>query len=204
MKKLTPLSKQWIKHSPNTYINKVIDNPNCTFLGDKSAQPFTAFYVWEKFFVQYGQKMERFIEFGCDQGSTSVFFCLQCIQYEADYIGFDKNNKRKYQNTHVKRLVQLHKKIRTGNGYKRAEEIKELVQSKGMTVLFTDCIDKPWEFKTFAPMLKRGDVLAVHDWDRAIKDQWVWKELNELEPYTLLFEGERLGIHTLTRFFMKE
>ena len=73
-----------------------------------------------------------------------------------------------------------------------------------MTVIFSDCIDKPWEFDTFAPMLKKGDVLAMHDWDRAIKDEWVTATIKEFWPFKLLYERERLGLNTLTRFFIKE
>jgi len=185
-------------------MNRLIDNPNCSFLGSKADQPFTAFYVWEKFFIRYGEKLKRFIEFGCDQGSASCYFLLQCIQNEVEYIGYDKRKKITYHNTHIKRLLRLRRHIRLGDGYKKADEIKELVQEKGMSIIFTDCIDKPWEFTTFAPMLKRGDVLAMHDWDRAIKDEWVVDEMEALEPYTLLFECERVGLNTLTRFFMKE
>lgn len=201
--KITPISKRMIQQSKNTSRNKVIDNPNCTFLGGLSDQPFTAFYIWERLFNEYGQNMSRFIEFGCDQGNTSVFFCLWCVNIGAEYIGFDKRKKNTYRNTPVKRMLQLCKRIRVGNGYKRQEEIKELVQSKGQTVIFTDCIDKPWEFETFAPMLKAGDILAVHDWDRAVKDDWVLDTMKALSPYQLLFEYERLSLNTLTKFFHK-
>ena len=136
-RKETPLSKHWIMRSKNTAINQVIDNPNCSFLGGLSCQPFTAYYVWEKFFIEYGYKIKRFIEFGVDQGNTACYFVLQCINYGSAYIGFDKNKKSVYQNTPVKRLLKLHTKIRYGNGYKRFDEIRELISNKGMTVIFT-------------------------------------------------------------------
>lgn len=202
--KQTPLSKRWIKRSLNTPINRVIDNPNCTFLGGLSDQPFTAFYVWEKFFLKYGGQMQRFIEFGCDQGNTACYFLLQCVNNDAVYIGYDSKKKGTYQNTPVKRLLKLHAKMKYGNGYKRLDEIKEFIQSKGMSVIFSDCIDKPYEFEQFAPMLKRGDVLAMHDWDRAVKDEWVEDTLAAIQPYKLIYEDERLGINTLTKFFLKE
>jgi len=203
--KITPLSKRWIRRSDNTAINKVIDNPNCSFLGVQSDQPFTAFYVWEKFFLKYGKKMQRFIEFGCDTGGTSVYFALQCLNLEAQYIGFDRRKPEVYKNNPTKRLVQLHKKMVYGNGYEKAKQIKHIIQDDGRTVIFADCIDKPWEFKMFAPMLKSGDILAMHDWDRAIKDEWVEPEtMVALTPYRLLYEEERLGLNTLTKFFLKE
>lgn len=187
-----------------TEANRYLDNPNCTFLGGRCDQPWTAFYVWELFFMEYGQRLKRFIEFGCDMGHTSTYFALWCLNLGAEYTGYDKRDRRQYKSTPVQRLVGLHTRMRIGNGYMRADEIRGLVRSKGMTCLFTDCIDKPWEFKTFAPMLKPGDVLAVHDWDRAVYDEWVAGTMQALEPYKLLYETERLELHTLTRFFRKE
>jgi len=203
MGRITPLSKRAIECGKPAPENKFFDRPNCTFLGGSSDQPFTAFYTWEKFFSNYGQKMKRFIEFGCDQGNTSVYFCLWCINLEADYYGYDKRSQETYRNTPVKRMIKLGSRMRLGNGYKLADEIKEIIQSPGRSVIFTDCVDKPWEFKTFAPMLKRGDILVIHDWDRAIFDDWVKKELAALEPYKLLFEKDRIKLRTLTRFFLK-
>lgn len=203
-KKQTPLSKRWIRRSDNTWINKLIDNPNCSFLGGLSDQPFTAFYIWEKFFNRYGTGMKRFIEFGCDQGNTSIFFLLWCINLGADYIGYDKRKKEVYKKTAVQQLLKLHGRMRIGNAYKKVDEIRELIQSKGKTVMFTDCIDKPWEFDTFAPMLKVGDILAIHDWDRAIKDEWAKGTFSDISPYSELYEEERLGLNTLTKFIMKE
>jgi len=148
--------------------------------------------------------MCRFIEFGCDQGNTSVYFLLQCINNEAMYFGFDKRKTIVYRNTAVKRLLDLDSHMTLGNGYKKTKTIQGMIQSPGMSVIFTDCIDKPWEFNTFAPMLKKGDVIAVHDWGRAIRSRWVQGALQRIQPYRLLFEEERIGLNTLTKFFQKQ
>jgi hypothetical protein len=120
--------------------------------------------------------------------------------------GFDKYGPKAYKNTPVKELAKLHQKIQRRNIYadKNVVKISELIQQTGMTVVFTDCIDKPWEFNTYAPYLKLGDVLAVHDWDRAIKDEWVKDTMESIHPYRLLYEEERIELNTLTRFFLKE
>jgi hypothetical protein len=203
MGKITPITKYPIQCCGPGPTNGKIDFPNCTFLGGLSDQPFTAFFIWEQFFGQFKDTIKRFIEFGCDQGNTSVYFLLWCINIGATYIGYDKRAKGLYKNTKVKTLIGLHKHMRIGNGYKKGDEIKRMIRLPGQSVIFTDCIDKPWEFRTFAPMLKKGDVLAIHDWDRAIFDNWVEDTLNEIKPYSLLYEKERLQLKTLTRFFLK-
>lgn len=204
VEKVTPISRTFFKYSKNDRVNAVVDNPNCSFLGNRADQPFTAFYVWEKFFFKYGNNIKRFVEFGCDLGSSSVYFLLQCIKYNAEFRGYDKRRKRIYGNDPVKKMIGLKSCMRIGNGYKRFTEIKEFVEQKGMSVIFSDCVDKPIEFKNFAPMMKPGDVLVMHDWDRAIKDQWVVDDLKKFEPFKLLFEKERRELNTLTRFFLKE
>lgn len=195
-----------IEHSKNTDLNEVINNPNCTFLGTRCDQPFTAFYVWEKFFNAHGRHIKRFLELGCDMGGTSVYFALWCQNLKADYYGFDYRRKEVFSNTPIKKLIELDKKIIRGNlyGEKISQQVIELMESRGMTVVFSDCIDKPWEFNTFAPHLKHGDVMAVHDWDRAIKEEWVHKTLNAISPFEILYEKERMKLNTLTRFFLKE
>lgn len=42
-------------------------------------------------------------------------------------------------------------------------EISEIIKS-GKILLLCDGGNKPKEFKTFFPMLKKGDLIAVHDW----------------------------------------
>jgi len=195
-----------IEFSQNTNLNKVINNPNVTLFGEKCDQPFTAFYVWEKFLNEYRLEISRFLELGCDNGGMSTYFALWCHNIKAEYIGFDKYKPRAYKNTPVKELIRLDKKVISGNLYidKTVDKVTELIRQPGMSVVFADCIDKPWEFKTFAPLLKVGDVLAVHDWDRAIKDRWVQKTILKLRPFKLLYEQERIELNTLTRFFLKE
>lgn len=205
-RKKLKLSNRFIKYSQNTDLNEVINNPNCTFLGHQCDQPFTAFYVWEKFFFDYSSKIKRFIELGCDTGGMSVYFSLWCHNIGAEYVGFDFRRKSIYKNTKVKLLVGLADRIMRGNLY--SVKIKSIVESlivdSGMTVVFSDCIDKPWEFENFAPLIKTSDVIVVHDWDRAIFDSWVKSTLERIEPYKLLYEEERIKLNTLTRFFLKE
>lgn len=205
-KKTLKKSKFIIERSPNTDLNKLINNPNVTLFGEKCDQPFTAFYVWEKFLNEYKREVRRIIELGCDNGGMSTYFALWCHNIKADYHGFDRHGKAAYNNTPVKELIELDKKVKRRNIYSddSVNKITGFIQRGGMTVIFADCIDKPWEFGTFAPVIKVGDVIVVHDWDRAIKDKWVAKTLTKIKPFKLLYEKERLELNTLTRFFLKE
>jgi len=205
MKKTLKMSKFTIRRSNNYDLNAKVNAPNVTLFGEKCDQPFTAFYVWEKFLFAYKDKFVRFLELGCDNGGMSTYFALWCHNVKADYYGYDKNGIGAYKDTSVKRLIQLHKKVERRNIYANdnVQHIRAIIQRAGMSVVFCDCVDKPWEFRTYAPMLKVGDVMAVHDWDRAIKDKWVAKTILQILPFELLYEEERMQLNTLTRFFLK-
>lgn len=199
-------SKFVIERSKNYDLNVKLNAPNVTLFGEKCDQPFTAFYVWEKFLNRYKSHIRRFLELGCDNGGMSTYFALWCHNIGAKYHGFDKYSEGAYSNSPVKRLIQLHKKVTRKNIYtdKNSQDIIRVIREDGMSVVFCDCIDKPWEFRTFAPHIKVGDVIVMHDWDRAIKDEWVEKVMVRITPFQLLYEEERLELQTLTRFILKE
>jgi hydroxymethylpyrimidine pyrophosphatase-like HAD family hydrolase len=52
-------------------------------------------------------------------------------------------------------------------------EIIELIQSEGRTLVVCDGGDKPKEFNTFSKYLKSGDVIMAHDY---CESQTEWKE----------------------------
>jgi hypothetical protein len=58
-------------------------------------------------------------------------------------------------------------------------EIVALVQKPGTTLLLCDGGNKPKEFRTFAPHLKQGDVIAAHDYSPGDRRIWQWSEITE-------------------------
>lgn len=87
--------------------------------------------------------------------------------------------------------------------FKNSEEICKLIKGKGKSIVFCDGGDKPHELRTFAPALKKGDIIACHDWGRAIKDEWI---IEDLKKYNLkeIFRKEKLELNTVTGIFIKE
>ena len=69
--------------------------------------------------------------------------------------------------------------------------------------MFCDGGDKPHELRTFAPALKKGDIIACHDWGRAIKDEWV---ADDIKKFNLkeIYREERIKYNTVTGIFVKE
>lgn len=199
--KMTPLSGYEIERHTDVWDpNDYIDKPRCTIFGRPAQQAFTAFFVWEKLLGPL--EFSRFIEVGTGYGNTSVFFMLHCMQKEAAFFTFDKMINRVRNTSPLKEALDLRGCSTVGNVYGPAisQSIMDLCQKEGRTVLFLDGGDKPYEFRTFVPALKKGDIVAVHDWGRAIKRNWV-QDIIDLRGLADLLLANNTQLKTLTRMW---
>ena len=181
---------------PNDHIDKV----QCTLFGRPCQQTFSAFFVWEKLLGPL--EFTRFVEIGTGFGNTSIFFLLHCIQKGASFVTFERMTNRSTNSSPLKELLQFQECVVLGDAYAPASSqfALELIAKPGRTVLFLDGGDKPHEFRLFVPALKQGDIVAVHDWGRAIKDSWVQDTIDTC-GLTPLMEAEHLQHGTLTAMF---
>ena len=179
-------------HAPNTL--------PCTFLGASCQQSYNAFFVWEK--ILSNLKFKRIVELGTALGNTSVFFKLYCINKGAEFRTYDFAKKNKIENTPVQKLVKLGESYHIADIFKESEQIKKFIKQPGISIVFCDGGDKPHELRTFAPALKKGDIIACHDWGRAIIDEWIAddvKKFNLIEIY----KDEKIELNTVTGIFKK-
>ena len=154
-------------------INDYIDKFKCSMFGRPCQQAYTAFFVWEKLLGPLA--FSRFIEVGTGRGNASIFFMLHCMQKDAAFYTFDQIPKRAANNSPLKEALNLKGCAIIGDVYGPdiSQSLMELCYKPGLTVLFLDGGDKPHEFQLFVPALKKGDIVAIHDWGRCIKTEWV-------------------------------
>lgn len=185
-------------YEPNTYIDK----PRCTIFGRPAQQAFSAFYVWEKLLGPL--EFKRFIEVGTGYGNTSIFFLLHCVQKGANFITCERMKNRTSNSSPLKDMLRFNDCCVLGNVYGPAisQFILEQISRPGRTVLFLDGGDKPHEFGLFCPALKPGDVVAVHDWGRAIMREWVQPTIDACGLEDLMAE-ENAAHKTLTGMFIR-
>jgi hypothetical protein len=195
-KKILPFSKRSIDYPEISELNLRPNTLPCTFLGELCQQSFNAFFVWEKVL---SEGFTRFIELGTGRGNTSTYFKLFCINVGAKFYTYEK---RIFGFNKIQEFIGLKRDIIRGNLFERTDEILKLISSSGKSVVFCDAFDKPHEFKTFAPALKKGDIISAHDWGRAIKGEWV-KTIIEENNLKELFREERLSLNTATGIFEK-
>jgi cephalosporin hydroxylase len=201
IKLTTPYSNYPVEHAVKHGKNFAPNTLPCTFLGSPCQQSFNAFFVWEKLLAPL--KFARIIELGTALGNTSVYFKMFCINKGADFYTYDFAKKNQRSNTLAQKHVLIQDDYIMADVFKHSESISKLIRERGISVVFCDGGDKPHELRTFAPALKKGDIIACHDWGRAIKDEWVAKDIkkNKLKE---IYKEERISLNTVTGIFIKE
>ena len=201
--KKTPMSGYTIdRHADVLGLNERLDKPRCTMFGRPAQQAFSAFFVWEK--LLWDLEFARFIEIGTGYGNTSIFFMLHCVQKGANFITCERMPNRTTNSSPLKEMLRFQENCVVGNVYGPgiSQFILEQIAAPGRTVLFLDGGDKPHEFELFCPALKRGDIVAVHDWDRAIKRLWVQKTIDQCNLDEIMAH-ENVIYKTLTAMFQR-
>ena len=134
------------------------------FLGLTGMQTPESYDMWEQ--LIFGQRFQRIIEFGTWDGALSLYFALFCLDKGMQFYTYDR---RDYFDTPLKRIIQFQKFYEKLDIFKNVEKIGALISQPGQTLLFCDNGNKIREFNIFAPYLKSGDIIAVHDWGWEIK-----------------------------------
>lgn len=197
---ITPYSRYIIEKAIKPAKNSFPNTLGCTFLGSPCQQSFNSFFVWEKLLSHLS--FERFIEIGTATGNTSIYFKLFCINKRARFYTFDFAKKNKMTNTPIQRYLKIKDDYIIQDVFKNSDEICKIIQRKGRSIIFCDGGDKPHELRIFGPSLKKGDIIACHDWGRAIKSTWVEDDIRKLNLKEL-YRKERVSLNTLVGIFKK-
>jgi len=143
-----------------------------TFLGRPMQQTQKAVIMWER--VLAGLDFDRFVELGTGNGNFSVYFAMFCYQRNVQFYTFDKDPvgelSRVWDLIPGARTWAWTHDIQKQSG---RDMVVDIISKPGRTILFCDNGNKIWEFLTFVPHLKAGDIVAVHDWGAEIKEQHI-------------------------------
>ena len=132
--------------------------PLRTFLGSyvdqNSAAPLALSRLLERV------EPARIIELGTYRGGLAALLHLSASVTGSDFYTYDRQDRR----DHPDELDRLGMKFRQRNIFLAVDEIARLIQGDGITILLCDNGHKAKEFRTFAPYLKKGDYILVHDY----------------------------------------
>ena len=159
-----------------------------TFLGRTMSQTWGAISLWEKVLTR--NDFSRIIEIGTMKGVLSHYFLLFCKQRGAEFHTFD------IKDFGMPEEVRWH--FHQADVFEpwNITIIKDLIHKEGQTILFCDGGDKPKELETFAPFLKKGDLIATHDWGTEV----YVRDVPEGVERTFDKECKKEG---MTQFFIK-
>lgn len=122
------------------------------------------------------------IEIGMNNGGFSLVLNDSRISEQADIYCYDIVNRNFDQNLKGSRINWFIKDI-----FSIENEVKNLIQREGTTLLFCDGGNKVREFNTFAKYLKKGDIIFAHDYhkDHEVfqnnRNIWAWWETKEAD-----------------------
>jgi len=184
--------------------NKDISFVRSTFLGRPMTVSFASLYLFEKVLLEYPVK--RIVEFGTWKGNLSLYLYLYCLSEDAEFYTYDIYRFSSYYDEEKKDLLkeklEFEKHFRRADVFKSATEIKEFLQQAGRSFLFCDNGKKTQEFITFAPFLKRGNIMGVHDWGTEVHIHQVEQVIKD-NNLVFIFEEECLKNDKYIRFFKK-
>lgn len=127
-------------------------------LGMRMAQNGFAIYAISQLLDRLGEPPARIIELGTCKGGMSILLKLYAMTAGVEFVTFDHVDKRKDPAIFAALAIDFRNRKFYGAG------VEDMIAGPGVTLLLVDGSNKPKEFNFFAPHLKPGDVVLVHDY----------------------------------------
>jgi cephalosporin hydroxylase len=151
-----------------------------TFCGQRMGHNYYAYYMIDQIMIQNPQ-IKGIVEIGTAHGALTTVLGLWGIKRNIPVLSLDRNGR-----LHDKTIFD-----RLGIEFIEADENSEMVAKKiiGMChdpiFIYCDGGNKPREFNDWAPIIRPGSVIAVHDWGVEIGPEDVNEsiELYGFEPF---------------------
>lgn len=155
-----------------------------TFCGHRLAQTWSALYVLENILLE-NLDITKIIELGTGYGGLSLFFGfhLSSTRKDCEVLTFDI---KRFMNKSWFKWAKLFNVQFYEQDVFKSETIRQIeeVIIKEHALIFCDNGNKISEIALYTPILKKNDLIMVHDWGSEINKQDITsKTLNMLEPY---------------------
>jgi hypothetical protein len=169
------IPKQMYKDKPLTLENLV--QINHKFMGGGMSQNYFAIAWFEYYFDMH--KFEYMAEFGSQKGCLSTYFAnFAGITEQMFFETYEMIPEKDWYTREYEGCGHWYEKLAEMSEYinffhqdvfsvQTQQHLKENI-SEFKTFIFCDGGDKAKEFNMYAPMLKPGDCIAVHDWGQEI------------------------------------
>jgi hypothetical protein len=175
------------------YASKVLTIPdtltiNQKYMGAGMSQNYFAIPWFEYYFD--ANKFEYIVEFGSQKGCLSTYFAnFAGITEQVFFDTFELSPDQDWNNRSVEGAGHWFEKLANISPYinyfhqdvfgeQTFNHVQENIE-QFKTFIFCDGGDKIKEFNTYAPLLKSGDCIAVHDWGHEIHLQSIQETINK-------------------------
>ena len=150
---------------------------NRRFMGAGMSQSYASIY-WQEYYYE-GNRFEYVVELGSQKGSLSTYFANMAAISESFFFDtFEFNPEKDWYNRPNEGAGHWFDKLSANSAFinffhqdvfneSSINGIKENID-QFKTFIFCDGGNKPLEFSTYAPLLKKGDCIAVHDWGHEV------------------------------------
>jgi hypothetical protein len=164
-------------------------HPNSCFLGFPMSQNRYAIPAWS--YLLEKVRPASIVEIGTSEGGMSVLLAVAASCLGASFDTFDVGETMNKFAADALAAV-----CRPGCGFHPHDVfglagqslIKARIGQPGTSILLCDGGNKGKEFSNFAPHLKPGDIIGVHD--ARGRESWPWKEFDPAGNYDLMVENE--------------
>jgi predicted O-methyltransferase YrrM len=171
-----------------------------SFCGVRMLQQWVDLALWERVFEQH-PGLRCVVELGTFEGGMSLFLLAQCRQRG---IGFVTVDRRRPDAAYGRLGQALGLDAHTWAGDIWGGDAQALL--KGVLednnahplLLYCDNGDKRREFAHFLPLLRQGDLIAVHDWGTEFGPDDALPHMARLEP---VLAHEAMVLDAITRFW---
>lgn len=164
--------------------DKIHETGMCAFDGFTAMQHYNAFYYFWDFIEEYSPS--RIIEIGTAAGGLTRFlqFASNELNTQTKIISYDKTINPWNKLITPETGIDLRVRDCFHGDENNLNEIKQDIQSEGLTLVLCDGGNKFKEFNMLSAFLKSGDVIMSHDYahdretfDKNIKGKvWNWCE----------------------------
>jgi len=174
-----------------------------TLFGNYAAQSFLSFGLYEKLLAdRTGVRMNWICEIGTQRGMTSLFLALHAYFMDIPFLTVDI--RRQYGMHTANLLETIGARVETADCFADPSVVDEFIPiSPGL--LFCDGGDKAKEVQRFAPRVRPGSIIVVHDWGTEVQeDAMPWEIVCKHEPWHghSMSMGTRAGI--LRKMYVSE
>jgi len=151
---------------------------NRRYMGGGMSQNYASIY-WQEYFFE-AHRFQYVVEFGSQKGALSTYFANMAAITEAFFFEtYELEPQRDWYTREYEGCGHWYEKLAEISPYINYHHqdifsditfnhVKENMEQFERTYIFCDGGNKIQEFHMYAPLLKKGDRIAVHDWNLEI------------------------------------